>query len=165
MSLMITWLLSQLHVSRRGLFSLALLPAFLYGTLPHTACICADGHREEHCRVLSRRESAAKFGAKTHCSCCQVRQGERSCCQTNKHPSKPQSGLIFAGTCCQPIVESPAPLAPSAKVQSPNKSALLTALAPTVEYWSAVSSRITPGHPLSTQPPLDVVIVYLHLTI
>jgi len=73
--------------------------------------------------------------------------------------------LTTSGTCCQPIVENPAPLVPSTKVQAPTKSTLVATVAPIAEYRPA-NSFSTPHwrHP-STPPPLDVVIVYLHLTI
>jgi hypothetical protein len=163
--LMILRLFSQLRFTRHGFLSLALLPAFLYGTLPHTACICADGHREEHCRALSRHTSAPQSAAKSECSCCKAREGAPSCCQAGEHQSSACHLLTTAGTCCQPIVESPAPLVPSAKVQSPEKSALLATVAPIPEYWSADSFCTPHWRHLSTPPPLDVVIVYLHLTI
>ena len=55
------------------ILSLALLPAFLYGTLPHTACICADGHREEHCRALAGKRCDKSSAVSAPCSCCRAR--------------------------------------------------------------------------------------------
>jgi len=163
--LMISRLFSRLQFTRRGFLSLALLPALLYGTLPHTACICADGHREEHCQALSRHTSAAQSAAKSECSCCKARQGAPSCCQSSENQSPACHLSTTSGTCCQPIVESPAPLVPAAKFQTPAKSTLLATVAPIAEYCSAESFLTPHWRLLSTPPPLDVVIVYLHLTI
>src|SRR6478609_5338551 len=112
---MVSRLISQFYLTRRGIFSLALLPAFLCGTLPHTACICADGHREEHCRALSRHTSAPTSAGKLRCNCCKPRDEAPDCCQTEKQDSQRQAGLTASGNCCHPIIETPAPLASSTK--------------------------------------------------
>src|SRR5438105_15738154 len=128
--MMISRLLSQLQLTRRGIVSLALLPAFLYAALPHTACICADGHREEHCRALAGKRCDKASAASAPCSCCKARSethDERSCCPGNE--SHQRTGLVAAGQCCHPIVESPAPLVPSAKADLAAKSTLVAALA------------------------------------
>ncbi|MBW8883664.1 MAG: hypothetical protein JF612_02570 [Planctomycetia bacterium] len=154
------------------------MPAFLYAALPHTACICADGHREEHCRVLAGQRcdktpaaSASAAGnpaASTQFSCCKACQetrDARSCCPA-KESQTPQTGLMAAGQCCHPVVEAPAPLVLSAKAAAAEKSTLVTAIAPITEPWFVDTYRpIRHSDHLSTPPPLDVVIVYLHLTI
>jgi hypothetical protein len=163
---MISRLISQLHFTRRGLLSLALLPAFLYGALPHTACICADGHREEHCRALSRHSSAPQSATKSECSCCKARQGAPSCCQAAGSQAQSHSASMAAGTCCRPIVESPAPLIRSANVQTAAKPLALATLVPVDELLAADAFQLVRSwRHFSTPPPLDVVIVYLHLTI
>jgi len=163
---MISRLSSQLRLTRQALLSLALLPVFLWGTLPHIACICADGHREEHCRALSGQVRALRSATSTKCSCCQSRNGARSCCQTAKHERQSPTNLIASGSCCHPIVESPAPLVLTGKIQPPTKATLVAAIAPLAEFDTAPTNHaLRQWHRLSTPPPLDVVIVYLHLTI
>src|SRR5947207_3563752 len=122
--------------SRERILSLVMLPAFFLATLPHTACICADGHREEFCRA-----TACRFlGAKTcgECSCCQESAAacqKSSCChakhsQPDSSKSKtPTTGLTAkTGSCCNPIVEAPGPAVTAGKGQLPSKSALVAAI-------------------------------------
>lgn len=164
---MISRLIAQFQFTRRGLLSLALLPAFLYGTLPHTACICADGHREEHCRALAGQRCDKTSATSAPCTCCKARQthNARNCCQANEE-GLPRTGLIASGACCHPIVEAPAPVVPTAKADLASKSTLVAAVATVPEPLSADSYRpLRHSDHLSTPPPLDVVIVYLHLTI
>jgi|SRR5262245_24155592 len=163
---MISRLIAQLQFTRRGLLSLALLPVFLLGTIPNTACICADGHREEHCRALIRGNAAAKSSSKSGCCCCKPQNDAPSCCQAADHQPQTPAGLIASGSCCHPIIESPAPLAASAKDHAPAKSTLVATLATIDSFWAADATHPTPSwRHLSTPPPIDVVIVYLHLTI
>jgi len=163
---MISRPISQLRLTRQGLLSLALLPVFLCGTLPHIACICADGHREEHCRALSRHRSTAQTPSKSQCSCCKLRDEAPACCQAAEHGPQPQTRLSASANCCRPVVESPAPLVASAKTDVASKSTLLASVAPIADL-----SCTDPVHPawqsrhLCTPPPLDEEIVYLHLTI
>jgi hypothetical protein len=169
---MIRRLLSPFHLTRHGLFSLALLPAFLHGTLPHAACICADGHREEHCRALSRHASASKSAAKSGCMCCKTRNESAGCCQgaeqhqpANQQP-QPHTGLAALENCCHPVIEAPAPLAVSVKSDSAANSSLIAAITPIADFCSTGSARPAwHSQHLFTPPPLDAVIVYLHLTI
>ena len=158
---------SLIRFHSKGILSLALLPAFLYGTLPHTACICADGHREDHCRALAAPRCDKTPAANTQCSCCKARRDDaRNCCQAKENKTHQRTGLIAAGTCCHPIVEAPAPLVPSVKADAVAKSTLLPAFAPIAEPWFAASYRpLRHSDHLATPPPLDVVIVYLRLTI
>src|SRR5205809_397178 len=110
--------LSPARVSRERVLSLVMLPAFFLGTLPHTACICADGHREAVCRAGACMAINNGAGATTccGCSCCKDRgtPGARSCCQAKsccaaKHKTTPKNGIAAENSCCQPIVEAPAP--------------------------------------------------------
>jgi len=161
---------------RESIVSLVLLPAFFLGTMPHTACICADGHREEFCKAALCR--AINNGSITSnccgCSCCKNSgaQQQRSCCRAKNCESKsrsqaPANGVAAkTGSCCHPFVEAPAPAtnASNADLSShltlvstidlPQTSVGVDELQPTLDR----SSFCTP-------PPLDTVIVFLHLTI
>lgn len=159
---------------RERLLSLVMLPAFFLGTLPHTACICADGHREPFCRAAACTASGSSRTACCGCSCCKDRGSHegRSCCQgkscqPTNGSSTPASGLAAkTGSCCQPIVEAPAPAAKTSKVEL-DKHLVLVA---TIESFSslAAANEVRPAlerSSFSTPPPLDAVIVFLHLTI
>ncbi len=158
------------------LLSLVMLPAFFLGTLPHTACICADGHREPSCNASACRARAFESSKAACCGCicckdCGTKHG-RSCCQkqaskSHKHNSVSVNGLVaMTGSCCHPIIEVPAAaIGPNKAQQSLDQVVAavghpLPALASTV----AVRPSIDRVH-TSTPPPLDAVIVYLHLTI
>src|SRR5947199_114720 len=105
--------------NRQRIFSLLMLPAFFLGTLPHTACICADGHREVSCKAAACRAIAdgSKAPRCCGCSCCKDSGSQqiRSCCQHKNHlsskaPAAPVNGVMAkTGSGCQPIVEAPAP--------------------------------------------------------
>jgi len=162
---------------RERILSLVLLPAFFLGTLPQTACICADGHREASCpatsgRILAARTNENKCGGHSCCmpkssasenrTCCQAKLGQPSSCDTASGTTL----IAQAGSCCHRIVESPAPVAPSAKSDLVSKSAVVAAIEPIATLWSA--DRVRPEFERgqhSTPPPIDAVIVYLHLTI
>src|SRR5437773_899580 len=107
---------------RERLLSLVMLPAFFLGTLPHTACICADGHREALCRAGACRSINTASGATTccGCSCCKNRSAgtTRSCCQAKgccaaKH--KAADGIAAKNSCCRPFVEASAPAVAATK--------------------------------------------------
>ncbi len=161
---------------REKILSLVVLPAFFLGTLPHTACICADGHREEFCKAAACRSiaSGSSTTACCGCSCCQNRGSDQGrscckdkCCERPTGSTAPAGGLTAkTGTCCQPIVEAPAPAATSSKAELGAKADFVAAVVP---FPSAIlANEIRPVmEPIgySTPPPLDVVIVFLHLTI
>ena len=161
---------------RERILSLVMLPAFLLGTLPHTACICADGHREPCCRAGACMSSASTSSrtACCGCSCCKDRsspEGQACCsgksCCAGKHSSKPVDGLAAkTGSCCHPFVEAPAPAAKTSKVELDKQLPLLA----TIESFSslAAANEVRPAlerNSFSAPPPLDAVIVFLHLTI
>jgi hypothetical protein len=159
----------QARFNRQRLISLVLIPAFSAGTLPHTACICADGHREEHCRaiqplVVPHGTSAAK------CNCCSSRStagaaGNVSCHGRGLQVASP-SALTIGKSCCQPIIEGPASAIPVSKTDV-HLGAKCVGLAFTQDSTlpgASISFSRPAAHP-GGPPPLDAIIVYLHLTI
>jgi hypothetical protein len=108
------------------------------------------------------------------CSCCKGRgtQGGKSCCAgksccTEKHDSAPVDGVGAKNDpCCKPIIEAPAPAATASKIELDSHLSLVA----TVEPFSSLAS-VNEARPalernsFSTPPPLDAVIVFLHLTI
>jgi hypothetical protein len=158
------------RVYRERVFSLALVLVFLLGTLPHTACICADGHREEHCQALACRNLATRQAKMQKCSCCRDKVGgatEPSCCLAKESQVEFDVDLIrAAGSCCNPIVEAPSPMAVSSKVNSASKALVFATIEPPSLFDLAEHVPPATGwNNRSTPPPLDAVIVYLHLTI
>jgi hypothetical protein len=152
------------------LLSLVLVPALFFGTLPQAACICADGHREEYCQAMACRISPAEPQKAEKCGCCQnrsARSDAKNCCQAKQRQSGSSTGLVVAtDSCCNPIIKAPAPIASSGKVELATKSVLATTIEP--ENWFQSPSNFQPAlgnNPLSKPPPIDVIIVYLHLTI
>jgi len=157
---------------RERMLSLVLLPAFFLATLPRQACICPDGHRERTCNALACGLGGASCSC--GCTCCKSSgpTQQRSCCQAmHRHAAppgqQPVSGLTAAkGSCCQPIMEAPAP------VVSANKGALAkqieSAVAMDVVLPLFVAPSVRPGFTWTDAPdtpPLDVVIVFQRLTI
>jgi hypothetical protein len=161
---------------RERVISLVLLPAFFLAAMPHSACICGDGHRElfcspGHCRAcLSRSGDTAAGGH----SCCQghVSCEARTCCGT-KHDEKTPAGdtsstsvIAKHGCCCKGVVEVPAPAAVSKKSDLAGPTAFVAIVEPATAFVSA--NELWPSFERishSTPPPLDAVIVFLHLTI
>lgn len=159
---------------RERVFSLVLLPAFLLGTLPHTDCICGDGHREPfctpgHCRACLSRSSASGAGGHSCCkshassekpSCCAGKQCERS------PAGGPTSVAAKQGCCCKGIIEVPTPVTLAKKSELTGHSMVAAILESPQTYVSA--AELWPSFECvsrSMPPPLDAVIVYLHLTI
>lgn len=161
---------------RSRAFAAILVPAFLLATLPHAACICADGHKEPSCNLSACCAIAQGKGNGVccGCSCCKPDSDgtPRSCCQSEHRPAEPAknpaSGLnAKTGSCCHPIIEAPAPAAGAKKGELlPQKNLVFEAL-PTLPYISVLPARST-TRPLDNHhgpPPLDAVIVFRHLTI
>ena len=147
------------------LLAAVLLPAFFLGTLPQTACICADGHREAACPAMARGK--ARSGSAT---CCPSREQTRSCCQAKSCcGSRPASttGIVARTTsCCHPVVESPAPAVTAKKTDAPAPSKIAATIDPISSLVPLVDVRpALVAANYATPPPLDAVIVYLHLTI
>jgi hypothetical protein len=155
---------------RERLLSLVLVPAVFFGTLPHTACICADGHREAFCQAMACRIAVTPPSEAENCCCCRAKTSEnktQNCCR-GKQSRTDQTCELGAGTgsCCQPIVEAPSPVVISSKAELTMKSLVVAAIeAPNLFRFSTVSWPTLPLAVHSTPPPLDTVIVYLHLTI
>jgi len=164
----------RLRRHRERVLSLVLLPAFFLGTMPHTDCICGDGHREVfstpgNCRACLNSASAAKGR-----SCCQTQASpeQRSCCGI-KHGQEPVSGdatdtscAAKPNCCCKAVIAIPSPvtLSKSSGRTVPPASAAIVESTPA--YISA--KELGPASEWvrnATPPPLDAVIVYLHLTI
>ena len=138
--------------SRERILSLVLLPASFLGTLSHSACICADGHRELFCNAKAC-QTAQGCG-----DCCTSRRGQ--CCDSKQ--GCPADGQTAQSNCCQPVVEVPAPAVGSDKAKLPSPMvALLDTISP-LAYGGSLAT-ISASH--STPPPLDLVIVLRHLTI
>lgn len=159
---------------REKIISLAMLPAFLFASLPYTSCICADGHVEPFCRVALCRLMGQGSPTSCGCSCCQAADacGQRSCCRANKalpksSDTRQSSGLIaVTDSCCHPFVKQAAPAVASDKVIVQSKSMLFA----DVLSVGVMSPRVPDATAFertrhSTPPPFDSVIVYLHLTI
>jgi hypothetical protein len=161
---------------RERLVSLVLLPAFFFGTMPHTACICADGHREEFCKAALCRAIGNGSTATTccGCSCCKGRGAHegRSCCQAKScQPANggaaPANGIAAkTGSCCQPFFEAPAPAVVSGNADLGSQLTFVAATAlPTIFIGADEFQPTLARSSFSTPPPLDAVIVFLHLTI
>jgi hypothetical protein len=165
------WKLTR--ANREQAFALLILPAFFFGTLPQTACICADGHREASCPMLAGRQTPRAVGN----GCCAANGCQRhedkgrSCCRaTNWRPATEDCGshgglAATTNSCCHPVVEQAPPAVTVKKNQSIVQPFLMTnigstrSLIPAIDLWPAISS------PIQAPPPLDVVIAYSHLTI
>jgi|SRR4051812_33936113 hypothetical protein len=158
------------RVFGQRLFSLVLIPAFLCGTLPHTACICADGHREQQCRAIGRPIALPHGSSAAKCHCCSSHTTSGpatiACCHSTTGESQSASSLTAGKSCCQPIVEGPASAIPAAKRDASlqTKCLALAIAADGIPPAASVSFSRPTSHP-SGPPPLDAVIVYLHLTI
>ena len=165
-----------MRARRERVVSLLLLPAFFLGTMPHTSCICADGHREEFCKATLCRafNQGSKTTACCGCSCCknsgdkQVRACCRAkACESTNSSSTPVNGVTArTGSCCHPFTEAPAPAVAAGKASLGSQLVLCTATVPVVTYLPAQEVQPTLDRSnFSTPPPLDAVIVFLHLTI
>ncbi len=162
---------------RSRAFAAILVPAFLLTTLPHWVCICADGHKEPSCDPAACYAIAKGEGDGVccGCSCCKPnndRTPHSCCCQSKHRPAepaqKPASGWnVKTGLCCTPIVEVPAPTAGAKKSELPSQKNLVVGAVPTLPFtsFSPVRSTTRPLDDHHGPPPLDAVIVYLHLTI
>ena len=160
---------------RERFLSLVMLPAFVFATLPHTACICADGHREEFCKaaLCAAINSGSSTTACCGCRCCKSHGApNRSCCQPagcepTKGTPSPVSGLTAKnGSCCHPFIEAPAPAIAPAQADFGSHQALIAAVDLPAVFVGEDGLQPTLDHnAFSTPPPLDAVIVFLHLTI
>jgi hypothetical protein len=174
---MVTRLYKSIAACRRSrAFAAILVPAFLLATLPHAACICADGHKEPSCNAAACTALAhgKDTGVCCGCSCCKPGDDGklRACCKSKHRPAEPakapESGLSAkTGSCCHPIVEAPAPTVNAKKGELPSQKNLVFRALPTLPFISVLLTRST-NSPLDNHhgpPPLDAVIVFLHLTI
>jgi len=154
---------------RARLLALVLMPALVLGTLPHTACICSDGHREPACQAAARRLLGAKASACDGCSCCHdgAPTAGRGCCQAAAPAGEQSCGLIaYQGICCHFFAASPTPATTAGKakvVQQQDVAAFFAADRPSHSAFE--------GRPnfnwfnRSGPPPLNTVIVFQRLTI
>lgn len=166
----------RLGFHREQLLSMLLIPAIVMSSMPKTACICSDGHRELFCAAMACR---ALHVQKTEssacgCSCCEVTHDAHSkgcshpktCCSNNGTQPAPDGVSALNGCCCHPLIEAPAPVVVSKRAEQPTENSLalsadsLPVLLAAIELYPAFLRNNT-----SAPPPLDVVIVYLHLTI
>lgn len=161
---------------RSPAFTALLVPALVLATLPHTACVCADGHQEPICNVwacCAANEAQAK-GSPCGCSCCKQEDGEtpRACCQSKhrltKSGQQPPAGVAAKQThCCQPIAAAPVPVASTKPSDLPAHSSLVSVVPHVLSLAAFVSRQVWAQPPDNHHgpPPLDAVILYLHLTI
>jgi len=157
---------------RERVLALVMLPAFFFGTLPHTACICADGHREASCPMLARHPSSQTSSACGGPACCQrTTDPSRSCCRAKGGPpASAGCGSQCAtvgktGSCCHPVIEQAPPAVTAQKSQVASQPVWMAtvemplSLIPAAALWPAVYS------PVQSPPPLDAVIAFSRLTI
>jgi hypothetical protein len=163
-------------VHHERIISLVLLPAFFFASMPHIACICADGHREAFCKTALCR-AIGNGTNRSDCggySCCNNRGSGpvRSCCQGKACPSPgggttPLHGIgAKTGSCCHPVIEAPSPAITSGKTDLTSQAALIAMPVPPTTFIFA--NELHPElsrSDFSAPPPLDAVIVFLHLTI
>ena len=154
--------------------SLALVPIFLLGMLPRTACICADGHREAMCPAI-RHAVAARSAASASSgkSCCQKREAKQPArCCANKFAQRENDHFPLkvigpkTGSCCQPVLEAPLVAVVEKKVGVSERS-ICVATSDSAESYVGVVALWPAFNAvgLCTPPPLDAVIVFSRLTI
>jgi hypothetical protein len=161
---------------RKRLAALALAPLVFLGTLPHSACHCDRGPHEAFCRVAPSGSKNAAAPAATR-ACCLARRAKSRRLDApaeggGQLPPRSGCGAPRAtapwGACCGKAWEPalPATLSDSTKITggfdglalAPVKLGIAVALADRCAFHLRHFPRATP-------PPLDAVIVYLHLTI
>ena len=165
-----------MHFQGERILALVLVPAFILGTLPQTACICADGHRKPFCKAAGSGllPGGSSTNACTGCSCCQGRGTHvvRSCCravhgQPVSSVPGPMSGVAaIPGSCCHLLVEAPVPATTAAKVSGAAQHDWMVAVQ--LSQPLITVGKIRPAFELSDvtgPPPLDAVIVFQRLTI
>ena len=157
------------RASGRRLLTFAMLPAFFIASLPHWACICADGHRTSACPML-RTPTAAFSVAKQSSgkSCCQKRiaQEARACCASGTRLSGGHgtTAIKTASSCCRVVVELPA--AATSVKQADAKNLAASAIAePFVQLFGIGVSQAAFAISFQSPPPIDAVILYSRLTI
>jgi hypothetical protein len=159
------------------ILSLVLLPAFLLGTLPQTACICADGHRESFCKAagLALLPGGSSASACSGRSCCQEHKKQivRGCCNaqhSQQTPSQqgPISGVATTqGSCCHLLIEAPPPATTEAakvSVSVPQDWVAVVQLAPPLNSAGKIRAACELSD-FTGPPPVDAVIVFQRLTI
>jgi len=169
-------LTKQVRASREKIISLLLVPSILLGTMSHTVCICADGHREEFCQAVLRGPPGKASSNAVHggCSCCKDPDSHSvpSCCKGKaSHASggstAPAEGASAKnGSCCHPSVEAPAPASGSGKADVGwQLTQVATIDLPPVLLSADEFQPTLDRSSFATPPPIDAVIVFLHLTI
>ena len=159
---------------RERLLALVMLPAFFLATLPHSSCICGDGHRESNCNaaVCLAIKQGKSTGVSCGCACCQT-NGGKSCCRKAKakqgrqeSDQLPAPGLAAqSGNCCQPIIEAPTPAKGVEKVSIISQLSVV-GLLPLPTNFEARPFRLNRlALDYHGPPPRDAVIVFQHLTI
>jgi hypothetical protein len=159
---------------RKRLAALALAALVFLGTLPHSACLCASDPRNAFCRsATSGREIARENPAPR--ACCLARRARRL-------QARPEAGgqvqqlagygqprvTAPSGACCGKVWEPalPATAAEATKATKGGDWLPLTSFKSGVAVAPADRFGSNSGYSLrATPPPLDAVIVYLHLTI
>ena len=157
------------------LLALVMLPAFFLATLPHTFCVCGDGHREVRCNAaacLAIKQGDAT-GVCCGCTCCPSGKSGKSCCSRQAKLARsgskqcPLHGWSAKhGNCCTPTVDTPAPLRGVVKIShAPQLDLALGEIQSPILADAApprIARRALDYH---GPPPLDAVIVFLRLTI
>jgi len=151
---------------RERVLSLVMLPAFLLNTIPQTVCICADGHRELFCPAVTSGASECKATC-CNCSCCPNSKSseQKSCCRGGHHSTADSGWTSLKRQCCRLVSEAPAPLVKANQDSLPTSHDLVAiaspdVLIPATSHYAARSLLLG-----NRPPPLDLPIVYLHLTI
>src|SRR3954453_21498349 len=105
-------ILKLTRACRERVFVLVMLPAFFFGTLPQTDCICADGHREASCPILAGQKASRAGANSGAASCCQRHEDKKQrCCRAKAtEPANDDCGshggiAANTGSCCHPVVE------------------------------------------------------------
>jgi len=145
--------------SHERVISLAMVPILLLGTIPHAACICADGHREKFCRARMGITAGAPAVAQ-----------KRNCCRRQVAPvtaATPLATTCLARpkSCCRPVLELPFPVTDSVKNSSSPQPQLTIETHVCDSQRPSALSPILERAPHSSPPPLDAPIVYSRLTI
>lgn len=161
--------LTELH--REKFLVAVMLPAFILGTLPQTACICADGRRQENCnwQVCQAIRAGDESRVPCGCACCPTQENHSCCCKAKAADREPVQergpGLTaHSAPCCRAVVEAPPPVKGSEAAASWDIGLICTFAFELTERTEQPRLARRALH-LERPPPLDAVIVFAHLTI
>lgn len=153
---------------RERVLSLVMLPVFFLSAFPQAVCICADGHRELFCTAVAPATLTINPKASCcTCSCCGAAQtsNRKSCCEGGQTASSEAGWLSLKRPCCKLVCEVPAPAAKPNTNSLPTWQDVVVAASPEIVLPAAGCDAIQSLSRGNRPPPLDLSIVYLHLTI